>query len=677
MEFRTLGEMQKYLGRMSVPTFHHHLAMYGRGGLGARDIPRRGSGILDGVLSKLTPVQALKTKTPEEIKVLFNSNDHFLNTFDPEVNHNLETNDIEQDEDGNEYILDDEGNKFFLTDFKIDEEGEHYINDTEGNKYTIEEAMELLKEENKNLLQSNKRITEVEKTVKEHLESIYEDFKKRFLHMEKGPGFLKEVKERIEKFISSDNSIHPLLKKAIYKKWDFLTDNQKFKILNGDYDENKIKEILNKNNIYEKKKLLVSEDKTLFPIFPHEEIEQERKAFELNLNESFKEVETEVIESYSSEINEIYDEINQSKNFNQEGKEYFNWSEKISNEKSRLGEEYGKIENNEAFENMTIGLPLNTPKGTELVDIQEIFNDPKFELLRSIIYTLDPKNFERITKGQNVKVNTYNANFKYKGEEETSKQDTYAPLDNVVEIRYKDERGNNKILKYAIENKLYSDIDVDEYTKDNDDVMKKVISIDFVDYDIEKEKILDLYEEGDITEKEYKKKIRTLEENKPNIESIEKKYYSEYNPKTLNIKKTKTPFNQKTIEYKEGSVSKESHIKYAKEAKAMKTTRTLKFNENGEIENIETQTGKTSSTADKYIGCKVLYFFGLSKGKMVGMNLSRLIKEGIVDRDNILMTNKLAKDYYNKGNLVATSNHIAFNINNFKQIEKVNYKKKK
>jgi hypothetical protein len=40
------------------------------------------------------------------------------------------------------------------------------------------------------------------------------------------------------------------------------------------------------------------------------------------------------------------------------------------------------------------------------------------------------------------------------------------------------------------------------------------------------------------------------------------------------------------------------------------------------------------------------------------------------------MTNKLAKDYYNKGDLVATSNHIAFNINNFKQIEKVNYKKK-
>ena len=73
--------------------------------------------------------------------------------------------------------------------------------------------------------------------------------------MDKGPEFLKEVKERIEKFNSSDNSIHPLLKRAIYKKWDFLTDNQKFKILNGDYDENKINEILNKNNIYEKKKL--------------------------------------------------------------------------------------------------------------------------------------------------------------------------------------------------------------------------------------------------------------------------------------------------------------------------------------------------------------------------------------------------------------------------------------
>ena len=66
MEFKTLGEMQKYIGRMSVPTFHHHLALYGRGGLGARDIPRRGSGILDGVISKLTPVEALKKKHPKK-----------------------------------------------------------------------------------------------------------------------------------------------------------------------------------------------------------------------------------------------------------------------------------------------------------------------------------------------------------------------------------------------------------------------------------------------------------------------------------------------------------------------------------------------------------------------------------------------------------------------------------
>ena len=606
---------------------------------------------------------------------MINSNDHFLNTFDPEVNHNLETNDIEQDEDGNEYVLDDEGNKFFLTDFKIDEEGEHYINDEEGNKYSIKEAMELLKEENKNLLQSNERILEVEKTVKEHLESIYNDFQKRFSHMEKGPEFLKEVKERIEKFNSSENPIHPLIKKAIYKKWGFLTDNQKFKILNGDYNENKIKEILNKNNKYEKLKIISKEDRELFGILPHEEIEQEKIAYENTLDESIREIETDFLNEFKDEIDEIYDEINQSKNFNQEGKDYFDWENIIKSEKERLGDEYGKIANNEAFENMTIGLPINLKKGSNLEMIEENFNDDKFELLRSVIYSLDLKNYERIMRsGRPVSVVTYNSNFIYSKEDtDPTKQDNYAPLDNRVEIKYIDERGNNKILKYAIENKLYANQDLDEKISENDEVMKKVISKDIYDFTEQKENLETKYNDGDITKSEYKKQRKLLEENRPDVETIEKKYYRDYNPHTLNIKITKTPFDKKNINYKEGGVSKESHFKYVKESKALKqdqSTRILKFDKDGNLENIETMTGKTSAKAERYIGCKVLYFFGLADGKMVGMNLSRLIKDGIVDKDNILMTNKLAKDFYNPGEAIASSNHIAFNINNFKQIEK-------
>ena len=265
-------------------------------------------------------------------------------------------------------------------------------------------------------------------------------------------------------------------------------------------------------------------------------------------------------------------------------------------------------------------------------------------LLLGIIKTLDPS-FNDKNISEIVKINTNNdydnGEFKFKGTD-------WAPLDNIVIIKYND--GN--MAKYTIENKYYDKTsiltgekgkrgiitkgekttfkDILDYNTSRFNAYKKDISSKFSyilkDYN---DNIVRGYDDNDIKEEEpelYEQYHNYLTMYRDDNNLTESFYKNVFLP-GIPMKLSKTNFQYKYAKHTEGGVTKSDFYDYFhKDAKIIGKTRT-QFNTDGTIQGIyNSQSDKpvTNKGYDLFKDSKVLYLVSF-KDALLGMNWSKTL----------------------------------------------------
>lgn len=315
-------------------------------------------------------------------------------------------------------------------------------------------------------------------------------------------------------------------------------------------------------------------------------------------------------------------------------------------------------------------------------------NDDKFDVLRSIIKTLDNDTYEKIINDKNAKIKVYNTGQDYYDENGilTQTADVNSPLDNVIVIS-----SNGKVYKYAIENKNYNNPsgmskkslqeNPENYLFEkkidyNDDLFLDYIQVE--EYEkIDKMRDLeiqieDLKLEGYESDDEEIKKIKNSMPILPEIQDIKYSFLQKVLPKTIDIKYTKGGLKPHKIKYENKGISKKETYDYiSKRATAHKF---IEFNNDGIITKVVNKNDDILEKETKlFKGCKLLHAINYPD-YFVGTNYSELIKTGKVDKNNSLNTNPLTRDYYNPklGDL-----SIGYFPNDYDIIKKENKKGKK
>jgi hypothetical protein len=227
-------------------------------------------------------------------------------------------------------------------------------------------------------------------------------------------------------------------------------------------------------------------------------------------------------------------------------------------------------------------------------------------------------------------------------------------------------------------------IDVEDYVKTND-TMIETFTLSKMD---EKQKQINelfvdlIYEdEGSKEYKKIMKEIDILSKYTPNKDEVIKEFNKDYNLKSIGIKHTKTGLKP-NIPYDPSGLSKKDYYDFIENAskmkghsKLLKFGKILDFDDNGKIKGVIGGAKQGENYSKLFKGSKLLYFIGCKNNINIGMNYSEKIKDGIVNKNNILATNRLVPDIYTTGK-IASDNHIAFRIDLFKTIKKSNNKVK-
>jgi hypothetical protein len=396
--------------------------------------------------------------------------------------------------------------------------------------------------------------------------------------------------------------------------------------------------------------------------------------------------EAETIVNNYEELKKEYNNPNYYKGDYEDGEKYFGGTGDNNFEIS-----YIPLKDKEGIETKTAIDEKTGKKKVVEIYFKEDYEHPLLEScghLSSLIYSLDNEEWNKMIKGNakviryvNTDVNTYE-NINGKKELIYGKK-SFNVYDNLVEIEYKDEDGNTKIAKYTIENKHYQNAgsktkvetgkhQYDLFNEDTnlDSVIKKnKLKRDYTYKNIletnekvelkylkdEKSKdirdINDDIEELDMlmkiaVEDNDKKEIKRL---KNEIEKKEKEIISILNKtspykKTINLTLTKTGLILDEKLTTEGSFSSPLQYEQAKNAYGAKTV--PKFDENGKISGFVKKNGsKIDKVGDNklLIGSKLLVDMTLVD-REIGINYSKLIKEGKIIPSNILKTQPLTKD---------------------------------
>lgn len=615
------------------------------------------------------------------------------------------------DKNGNWIDITDKIDKMSKTDIEnlLSQTNEDLLADYVGYNFDIKDKLQtekiLLNNEllNKKILFDNKIINKQENKIDELQDDVEE--KENYIDN------FKQSKNWKEKFDEEGVNIKGF-------NWDKIkiTDNDITK-LEQEYD--KLMDI--KNNVVNK---LLEDDKisddeyNLIKDYPFKDIENINKLIQitnpklkipndilLNMNSTSLEEQVNKLKPsmikqlLKSEFVETYGEL-PSKKFEEESTEKIKNIEKIdlsllnnidnagekiksvltyndfnfgSNDNYKLPTEIdNKKMDRDLFEHITIGIkPINN--NVYFDKEYDNINQDKYDVVKNILYTLDNDIYNKININTEIKVLNFGVNT-YINNKLEQKIDENAPIDNLIFIR----NGNN-IYKYGIENKYYANmIDVESYVKENDVMIEtftgnKLKSI--------QDKINELFEDlldEDDGSKEYKKimkEINNLSKFTPNKDEIIKEFNKDYNLKSIGIKHTKTGLKP-NIQYDPSGLSKKDYYDFIENAskmkghsKLIKFGKILDFDNNGKIKGVIGGAKQGESYSKLFKDAKLLYFIGCKNNNNIGMNYSEKIKDGIVNKNNILATNRLVPDIYTT-NKIASDNHIAFRIDLFKTIKK-------
>lgn len=296
-----------------------------------------------------------------------------------------------------------------------------------------------------------------------------------------------------------------------------------------------------------------------------------------------------------------------------------------------------------------------------LKDKFQDFYDDKFEILRAIINTLDNETYDKIIKDKNAKVKVINTGQNYYNENNlkkpTHEADTNAPLDNIVIVET-----NGKIYKWAIENKNYNkqsglskkalqenpeDFLFEKKIEYNDDLFLDYIQVEELE-NIDKNKgiikeintlKMNGYESDDEDIINLKKNIK-----EPKYEDIKYSFLQKITPKTIDVKYTKVGLKPHKIQYENKGINKKEVYDYI--SKRGEAKKFIEFDKNGIIEKVVNKNDNELEKETKlFKGSKLLQAINYPD-YFVGTNYSKLIKTGKIDKDNILNTNPLTRDYY-------------------------------
>ncbi len=402
------------------------------------------------------------------------------------------------------------------------------------------------------------------------------------------------------------------------------------------------------------------------------------------------------IEETKKYISELKEKKNELQNIPEEIKN------KFSSVKNKFNREYFEDKRNvklpnikaDEFEFKAVGIDLNTDRydainKPDIIQRKKViynlkdefkgFYDDKYEMLRAVINTLDRETYNEIIKDKNAEVKVINTGQNYYNDkgELVYKADTNAPLDNVVIIK-----SNGKEYKYTIENKNYNSPpskltpdekklkkeNREEFNKSfdfktkieyNDEIFLDYIQVEELenidknkDISNENKKILDKIEdlklEGyESDDNEILNIKKSIKENikEPTYEEIRYSFLKKVLPKTIDVKYTKGGLKPHKIQYNEKGISKENIYDYI--SKRAEATKFINFDKNGIIKNVVNKNDeKLEKETDLFKGSKLLHAINYPD-YFIGTDYSNLIKTGKIDKNNILNTNHLTRDYYN------------------------------
>lgn len=271
----------------------------------------------------------------------------------------------------------------------------------------------------------------------------------------------------------------------------------------------------------------------------------------------------------------------------------------------------------------------------------DYYND---DLLYNIIHKLDPE-FKRTGIKKTIKINS---NSYYEDDDIKFKGDNFAPIDNIIIIRYND----GSEVKYAIENKFYNTVDL--YTAGKNKLGRSkvkfndIIKLNESKFNEYKKSLLAQFTETktdydtmleDMTPEQIKETNPALYNNYHNTlntlkndNNLTEQFYKEVYIPNIAMKLSKTNYQYAYAKHQEGSVTSPKYHEYAKTMKPGKTR--VKYNKDGTIEGIynassEAKFGTVNASGktnyDLFNGAKVLYMVSFDDA-VVGMNWTDKLK---------------------------------------------------
>lgn len=728
MEFKTLDDLQKYFDRHDANTFRRHMEIYGRGGLGYKPhLDNFGSGIIGrggkkGNYEKIFN-KDLENKTLDDLLEIIQTNEDNLSLLESGVykiggrNNEEKKQKIKQDimkenekidelintkeEDGRvRQLIDDHIENNDITLEEVNNIGEEYVNPDnrlnnilariekyieekkeKKNKEKIQEKNILMTEKYKRAFEredikvpkesfnwdkKNMRAEDIEKLEKIRKEKS-KDKKNILLGLEKDGLITEDELNEIEVLpLGKLKYIDELLRVVKRGKYKFSLDELK------DLPLDELEEKFNiEDSPYKRKQKKRLDFAKKFGESPSLEFLKTSNA-ELSNLPNLPNIVKAVLRGIT-DVGEKIGKVLITNDYNFNDPENLEVPYKVNNE----------FKNHENFEYITAGILENIkvkkyidPKDNKEKDIlsvelekeyDDIYKD-KYLYIRSLLFTLDKDIYDKIDRGTKIKAINFDVNTTFKNTKTEYKADSNAPIDNYVEIKI-----GNDIYKYGIENKLYeAKIDFEYCVKENDKILEKVSFKTFNDIqsniNVLRKKIERSSDKEDIENME--NEIKKLSESKINKQDLIKEIDKKYALKTINIKHTKAGL-KKGLVFDPKGISSEKYYEYLKKAsegkrneRVLEFLKVLEFKDNGEIKGVIGNQYYNTLFKDS----KLLYFVGCKNNINVGMNFSEKIENKIVNKDNILLTNRLAPEYYGSGD-GNPDNHIAFRPDLFKIVK--------
>ena len=547
---------------------------------------------------------------------------------------------------------DEELNNIFIENLEM-LEVKHY--DKNGNIIELPENLKRdFEEENKvikNILfdRQIKGIENIEKSINKENKNI--ELKKEKLNEEQEN--INEVRETLEDNILDGKITYDEAVKIL----------QSYKSFDADIFKKRINELIDKKQktINE---LISAKGKSKFDINDIYDLELEKLK---ELKKSMSSGAKKVIKYGEAPFIEYQKEYEENKKMIKENIEQNDIEMKIK-EDANIKKEYEKIDNYNPIPKYDFN--DDYVKSKEHFDGNEDFEklQDNYEMLMSLIKSIDEELFNKF-------IISYDKGFEPKIIENLNTKDLFdnkgegknAYIDGLVKIQYMNSNGNIEDIWIGIEYKFYGGDKSHKYINNPEYIYQDIINNNEEDFEIYNKYTIDnlitidkeifvleyKFKKNKINKDEYEQKISIHKKNRDDLlSSMNNKddylngFLNMCELSTINVKASKFSIKENELTIKPNSRGRDKEYEYLKKIYKNFKERPV-INQNGLIEKIVDRKGNEINEYSKkgFKNAKNYTIIGL-QDFVVGMNMSKAVKDGILNNNDPLMSFKLNKSAY-------------------------------